>query len=381
MLRNLLTTIFVLSLLGFGAGHCHAQAADSVMWDSIASLRDEIYTLKSSIETVTPGSATIDSVVVHQQSEKKEYASWNDQVILYGKGFMEFEGKRIVLFINDIPFDSVYPKSANLPNGQVVFELRRTKKMNDLVPNDFLEVLKAFSKVAVKVSFGEVDGKFIEVNHPNLQLEFYPKWDLFLGITCSLLLGLALIWLGRTTNLLRVVNTNSIKNPAYSLSSTQMGWWTFIIVTSVGFLWIVNGELVLSSQALILLGISIATAAGSNAVDANAKGKNREFDGSDGKPSDGFWNDLMSDSQGYSIHRFQNVVFTLLVGFYFLIQTISDLEMPVLDDNILLVLGISSGAYVALKPFERPGNAATKTLTPEAPTTKTLTDSQDNPPA
>jgi hypothetical protein len=138
---------------------------------------------------------------------------------------------------------------------------------------------------------------------------------------------------------------------------------------------------VLSSQALILLGISIATAAGSNAVDANAKGKNREFDGSDGKPSDGFWNDLMSDSQGYSIHRFQNVVFTLLVGFYFLIQTISDLEMPVLDDNILLVLGISSGAYVALKPFERPGNAATKSLTPEAPTTKTLTDSQDNPPA
>src|SRR5207247_563920 len=68
--------------------------------------------------------------------------------------------------------------------------------------------------------------------------------------------------------------------------------------------------------------------------------------------SEGFLIDILSDGSSINIHRFQNVVFNLVFGLIFIQKTISTHLLPSFDDNVLLLLGISSGAYAGLKITE-----------------------------
>lgn len=63
-------------------------------------------------------------------------------------------------------------------------------------------------------------------------------------------------------------------------------------------------------------------------------------------------NDLLSEDPAngsYDFHRFQMLAWTLVLGFVFIAKVLSDKTMPVFDSNLLLLMGISSGAYVTLK--------------------------------
>ena len=65
--------------------------------------------------------------------------------------------------------------------------------------------------------------------------------------------------------------------------------------------------------------------------------------------SDGFLFDILSDSEGVNIHRFQMIVWTLIMGFVFVKNVLVNLDMPQFDENLLAVMGISSGTYVGFK--------------------------------
>ncbi|HEV7403279.1 MAG TPA: hypothetical protein VGO11_10145 [Chthoniobacteraceae bacterium] len=63
-------------------------------------------------------------------------------------------------------------------------------------------------------------------------------------------------------------------------------------------------------------------------------------------------NDLLSEDVvncSYDFHRFQMLAWTLVLGFIFIFKVLSDKTMPVFESNLLLLMGISSGAYVTLK--------------------------------
>jgi hypothetical protein len=62
-----------------------------------------------------------------------------------------------------------------------------------------------------------------------------------------------------------------------------------------------------------------------------------------------FWVDILSDADGVTVHRFQNVVWTVVLGFVFVIQACTDLVMPVFDSTLLALMGISAGTYVGMK--------------------------------
>lgn len=60
--------------------------------------------------------------------------------------------------------------------------------------------------------------------------------------------------------------------------------------------------------------------------------------------------DLLSDKpETYSFHRYQMLVWTLILGFVFVAGVVSDRKVPEFDTATLALLGISAGTYLGFK--------------------------------
>ena len=68
----------------------------------------------------------------------------------------------------------------------------------------------------------------------------------------------------------------------------------------------------------------------------------------------GFLLDLLSDNTGVSLHRFQMVVWTIVLGAMFAIGVWQTYRMPQFDPSLLALMGISSGTYLGFKIPEKP---------------------------
>ena len=62
-----------------------------------------------------------------------------------------------------------------------------------------------------------------------------------------------------------------------------------------------------------------------------------------------FFLDLLRERQSVSFHRFQMLVWTLLMGLVFAFGVLLQLAMPKFNSTLLLLLGISSGTYLGFK--------------------------------
>jgi len=76
--------------------------------------------------------------------------------------------------------------------------------------------------------------------------------------------------------------------------------------------------------------------------------------------------DIISDQNGASIHRLQTVLFNLTFGIWMIIMVLNNLKdysldvskiIPIIQNNNLVLLGLSSATYAALKI---PENSSTK---------------------
>lgn len=63
----------------------------------------------------------------------------------------------------------------------------------------------------------------------------------------------------------------------------------------------------------------------------------------------GFFADLVSDNTGGTLHRWQIVVWTVIIALIFLWLTYNTLEMPELPTTLLTLMGISGTLYVGFK--------------------------------
>ena len=68
----------------------------------------------------------------------------------------------------------------------------------------------------------------------------------------------------------------------------------------------------------------------------------------------GFINDLLHDGDGVSFHRFQMVVWTMVLGIVFVWSVYRTIAMPEFDPSLLTLMGISAGTYVGFKFPEKP---------------------------
>ncbi len=162
----------------------------------------------------------------------------------------------------------------------------------------------------------------------------------------------------------------------YSWARVQLAWWTVIVLSSfIAILWDKGVAPTLNSSTVILLGISAATTATARVIDiSDQESLNRRHQDDFGK---NFFLDILSDQNGVSVHRFQTIVFNAVFGTWFIHAVLNNLInddcsmygydaglladclktkinyiMPPITDNNLILLGLSSATYAALKMTE-----------------------------
>ncbi len=211
----------------------------------------------------------------------------------------------------------------------------------------------------------------------------------------------------------------------YSLSLTQAAWWFVLTVISFVFIWMVTGQYDLSTSVLVLLGIGFGTALGSVVIDQNKGARpatpgspytaneldtllaqkneqearltaleanlrdartglpdaaaqaalfaqqsaydrliteiKQKYPGSIGGGHINFPTDILSDAHGVSFHRFQMLIWTVVLGFIFIHSVFTRLAMPQFSTTLLTLMGISAGAYLGGKGAESNDTEVTTT--------------------
>lgn len=140
-----------------------------------------------------------------------------------------------------------------------------------------------------------------------------------------------------------------------SMGRLQMSIWFFIIIASFVFLWCATGSIAgISSTAFILMGISGGTTAVSCFISSKQEwdAKVRSAASPNRSRLANWVIDLLSDEHGPTIHRFQMLAWTLVLGVVFVHDVITDYSMPVFSNEVLGLMGISSGVYVGFKMKE-----------------------------
>ena len=159
---------------------------------------------------------------------------------------------------------------------------------------------------------------------------------------------------------------SSANRKPYSFARVQLTWWSVIILASFITILAVKGIApTFDTSTLILLGISSATTAAARIIDRSDQ-SNPNITRTQNQNSENFFLDILSDEKGVSIHRFQTVVFNIVFGIWFICTVLYYLShfpasvdkiIPVITENNLILLGLSSGTYAALKANENKDKA------------------------
>jgi hypothetical protein len=316
-------------------------------------------------------------------------------------------GKDIVLFLDDRPLADVIAFPPTDPaRNRLRFPLERTEASRD-VWTDLLGH-PSFDPRPTRVSIGFKDSFAIPaepVGATTIALQVVPvNWFLFWLLLFAVFL-LGFLYLARRTDVIRdavPLPGEGARRP-YSLARTQASWWFFLVLASYMFIGMITGDFSTSitSTVLILMGISAGTVVGSAFVDASkpkpaagqqaALAQSLETEVRDlsakmqtatetlqQKPADvsaaqtlaaavaehadklsklkkvrneseHFLQDILSDVNGVSFHRFQMLAWTVVLGIIFVGQVYKALAMPEFSDTLLSLMGISAGTYIGLK--------------------------------
>ena len=245
------------------------------------------------------------------------------------------------LYIEGIPLKSLKPWKYNDYEKIIYFRL------NDSVQTILLKFLgnSPFEKSTLAVYFGVGNSSR---NLSNIHFPIYVEvrqkishiWILVAGAILLILAGA-----GLQHHILKDDN-----NLYYSLGRTQLFYWTVLVLIAylaIGFTTDAIPDLPLS--VLAILGISVSTTAVAKLIENKIK-SDVPIDKT--AKSEGFFLDILSDGTSINIQRFQNVAFNLFFGVIFLQKAFSNHILPDFDQNVLILMGISSGAYAALKNSE-----------------------------
>ena len=184
-------------------------------------------------------------------------------------------------------------------------------------------------------------------------MQQWPQLSPWIAGISILVMLLFMFKLAKSTDLIKDL---SIQMPRpYSLASSQLFWWTAIILSCFIFKGIKEMTLpTLNPLALLLLGISAATTLSGKVIDnadRNTVSTNRHQDTT---PSRNFLHDILSDAQGnYSIHRLQTFLFNAIIGIFYIVEFIHTSDFPNWDSaQVSALLGISDAGYIAIKNTE-----------------------------
>jgi len=257
------------------------------------------------------------------------------------------------------------------------------------------------------MSVGLADNRQAFDSNVELTIQVYPKYTGLILFGLVILL-VAMIWLSIKTDLLRD-GTTPPAPPArlpFNLGRVQMAFWFYLVVFAYLYVWMITGEYnTLTNSVLALIGISTATGlatvfvdkqkesqaatkritlesqqaaltariaqlnavapAAGTTLDQELQQKSNEVlqvqaslanlpPPSPRAVSKGILRDIMSSGDGVGFHRFQMVVWTLVLGIIFVRSVYSELTLPNFDTTLLGLMGLSSGTYIGFKFPETP---------------------------
>lgn len=317
--------------------------------------------------------------------------------------------QNVALFLNGMPLRGI-PPVADIHNETLRYPLQRTDDTKD-VWSALLGAPKATVRT-VSVSVGLENEYPVATQVTKFPLiVLRAGWSLVaLGIVLLMVVGIFI--LAARSALLRdpgpaeaasddtIPWGRKVKRKVmvpYSLGRVQMAFWFLLVVASFLFIWVTTGQHdTLSTQVLALIGIGTGTALGSALIDANKKEQsqsavtsleaekitlqeeieemapgNKELETemvakqqrqrtleSDLQKarkaltplkSEGFFRDILRDANGITFHRFQLLVWTVVLGLIFCVSVYRSLAMPQFSDTLLALMEITSGTYIGFK--------------------------------
>lgn len=219
------------------------------------------------------------------------------------------------------------------------------------------------SRIGIRIDQTEV----LFYNYPaTIYLKEFEHRGIFCWLTIGLFVVFFLTLIFRFDSVIKdswnLDPTGSKPNTYFSFSKSQFAFWTFIILISFIYIWILSGNLSsINTTALVLLGITSATITTTNLIQKSEENQASGADQQDQlrktriKPENeksGFIEDVLSDANGISIHRLQAFVFNLIFGIAFLQSVLINYAMPEFSETQLILLGLSNGTYAFLKRNE-----------------------------
>jgi hypothetical protein len=140
-----------------------------------------------------------------------------------------------------------------------------------------------------------------------------------------------------------------------------MAVWFVTVIASFLFIRIVTGADYISNSVLALIGIGSGTALGAAVIGVGSSGS---------QETEGVLKDILSsDGTNITFHRFQMVVWTLVLWSLFVVAVWTRLSMPEFSATLLALQGISAGTYLGFKIDEKkPGNPVITDVFPGAGT-------------
>lgn len=251
-------------------------------------------------------------------------------------------------------------------------------------------------------------GQSFPTDSETIYLELVRRNDLIIGLLTVGGILCLLLYLGVRSNLLRSdtvrgnldadtlaassLISDNYRTIPFSLAKVQLGFWTFLIISAYLLCYMVTGELPdLPASLLGLLGISLGSNVFSRSLTSNQLNSNGPL--TVNTASRGFWRDILAEQTRFSLPRIQFFLFNLLVGFYFVRYVWKLWAMPDLDTNLIALISVSAGGFLAGKaqenagsgsadvepdptPAPAPAPAPAPTPAPAAPTTQTTPDTQ-----
>lgn len=270
--------------------------------------------------------------------------------------------KALVVYLDSRPFTDFPVRRALDEPRTIIVTLARTAD-NDAAWRRLLSSEHGSAQVPFAVGLSDLSATS-EANRFRLKFQALGTWRL---VPSTLLVALAVLALIAVS---RGVLTDAGLGTSLSLGRCQMFVWTSLIVFGFLTIWVRTGATdTITSQSLVLLGISAATALGSVVVDSKKNGAALASIAEARAARDAnalksaidasafrrrahdlaIWEDLLKDANGWSLYRLQVVVWTIVFGVLYLYGVIQELAMPQFSDTILALMGVSGGVYVGFK--------------------------------
>lgn len=332
----------------------------------------------------------------------------------------QLDPSKYVLFLDDIEMKKLHPTLG--PNRELHFQLRRNADTQDAWLNFLGHPSDSTKPVTASVGMEgkpPIPGKSFTLRLYNRKL-LYVASVLFIAALIGFIVAAYYTTIIRDSGP-PTPDGGPLKRP-FSLGRAQMAWWFFIILGSFLFIALVTWDVnTISSSSLVLMGIGAGTALGAAMVDAN-KRQNSNSDLNTLKPKEAqleasitdlkskiaeanlptadetlktnlaAWEidlatkveelrqvksqlqdaiseqqrpvtagpilDFLTDANGVTFHRFQMLIWTIVLGLFFLYSVWASLSMPQFSDTLLALMGISAGTYIGFKIPEKQTDAA-----------------------